>query len=178
MTPIPELHTERLTLRAFRAEDLDAFASINADPAFMQHLGNGLPRTREETWAQMESALGQWALRGYGLFAVETNGTFAGRVGIFQPADWADPELAWGLGPAFWGAGLATEAAAAARDWAFDRFGWTEVASFIRPENSRSRRVAEKLGATVSGTTMLRGGSVKRWAHRRAIAPGDTPWSK
>ncbi len=168
MTEIPELRTQRLTLRAFRADDLDAFAAINADPGFMQHLGNGLPRSRDETWAQMESALGQWALRGYGLFAVDVKGTFAGRVGIFQPADWIEPELAWGLGAGFWGAGLATEAAAAARDWAFGRFGWTELASFIRPANVRSRRVAEKLGAEMSGTTLLRGGVVERWVHRNA----------
>jgi RimJ/RimL family protein N-acetyltransferase len=170
MTEIPVLRTERLTLRGFRAEDLDAFAAVTAEPAFMQFLGNGLPRSREETWAAMESALGQWALRGYGLFAVDVGGTFAGRVGIYHPADWAEPELAWGLGSAFWGSGLATEAAAAARDWAFARFGWRELASYIRPENIRSRRVAEKLGASVAGTMGLRGSVVDRWVHPRRVA--------
>lgn len=44
------------------------------------------------------------------------------------------------------GAGLATEAAAAARDDAFGRLRLPELISIIHPENERSKRVAIKLG--------------------------------
>jgi RimJ/RimL family protein N-acetyltransferase len=38
-----------------------------------------------------------------------------GSIGIFQPLDWPEPELAYSLDRPFWGQGFATEAAATAR---------------------------------------------------------------
>ena len=163
---IPALRTPRLILRAFRPSDHDAYAAMNADPDVREWLG-GRVLSAQETWALMETALGQWALRGYGLFAVEAGGTFAGRIGLLHPAEWPEPELAWALARGFWGNGLATEAAAAVRDWAFERFGFPHLASFILPENLRSRRVAEKLGATRDGKIELRGVVADRWVHQR-----------
>src|ERR1700744_1464892 len=116
---IPTLTTSRLVLRGSRAGDWDAYAAMNADPAVRQWLGGAL-LSREQAWAEMESILGQWALRGYGVFAVESAGCFVGRVGTLHPAQWPEPELAWTLAAPFWGRGLATEAAATVRQWAFE----------------------------------------------------------
>lgn len=165
---IPTLHTERTVLRAFRPGDLEPLSAMNADPLFRRWLGGRL-LSRTESWGVMETALGQWALRGYGLFAVDVAGRFAGRVGLLHPLDWPEPELAWGLAPAFWGQGLAAEASAAARDWAFRQLRFGELASFILVENARSRRVAEKLGAVRQGTVEIRGLVAERWVHP---APG------
>ena len=115
---IPILTTPRLMLRGFEAGDWDAFAEMNAEPAVRRWLG-GAVCSREQAWSQMETILGQWALRGYGVFAVEVGGRFAGRVGILHPADWTEPELAWTIAAPFRGSGIATEAAARVRDWAF-----------------------------------------------------------
>ena len=52
------------------------------------------------------------------------------------------------LGRNFWGRGYASEGAAACVDYAFDQLGAAEVIAEIRPENSASRRVAERLGMT------------------------------
>jgi RimJ/RimL family protein N-acetyltransferase len=117
----------------------------------------------------MEVILGQWALRGYGMFAVDVAGRFAGRVGVLHPVDWPEPELAWTMAPPFWGRGLATDAARCARDWAFNEFGWDRLVSFIVSENYRSRRVAEKLGAVSGDSIPLRGSIVDVWVHP---APG------
>ncbi len=163
---IPTLRTPRLTLRAFQASDWDALAAMNADMEVMRWLG-GRARSREEVWTLMESALGQWALRGYGLFAVEVDGVFAGRVGVLHPADWPEPELAWGLASKFWGRGLATEAARTVSDWAFARFGFARLVSVILADNVRSQRVAEKLGAAREGTITLRGFTADVWVHPR-----------
>src|SRR5258708_7205936 len=105
---IPTLTTERVVLRAFRASDWDDYAELNADPAVRQWLGGDL-LTREQSWTQLETFLGQWALRGYGVFAVQAAGRLAGRVGILHPADWPEPELSWTLAAPFWGKGIATE---------------------------------------------------------------------
>ena len=165
---IPTLKTERLVLRVFRAEDWDAFAEMNANPAVRAWLGGNL-LSREETWASMATHLGQWALRGYGVFAVEAGGQFVGRVGILHPADWPEPELAWTVAEPGWGQGFATEAAKAARTWAFAQFGWERLVSYITADNQRSRRVAEKLGAVRGSPITLKGVTVDVWVHP---APG------
>ena len=164
MIRIPVLHTPRLTLRAPGAEDWGAYTEMNADPAVRENLGGAL-LSREQCWTQIESFLGQWILRGYGIFAVEVNGAFAGRVGLLHPADWPEPELCWTLASPFWGQGLATEAAATVRQWAFEQFGWDRLVSFIMPQNARSRRVAEKLGAGRHGQVALRGYMPDVWLH-------------
>ncbi len=169
MIEIPTLRTPNLTLRAFRAGDLDAFAALNADPLFRRYLGGGTLLSRSETWAIMETALGQWALRGYGMFVVESEGVFLGRVGILHPADWPEPELAWGIAPAAWGRGLATEAARAVRAWGLERFRFPRLVSFILSENQASARVAQKLGAVIEGKVAVRDFVADLWVHP---APG------
>jgi RimJ/RimL family protein N-acetyltransferase len=165
---IPTLTSDRLVLRALRASDWDDYAALNADPAVRQWLGGNL-LTREQSWARMETLLGQWALRGYGAFAVEAGGLLAGRVGLLHPADWPEPELAWTLAVPFWGQGLATEAAARVRQWAFETFSWQRLVSYIVAENVRSQRVASKLGAVRDAPITLRGSTVETWIHP---APG------
>ncbi len=169
---IPTLRTERLVLRAFRAADLDAFAAMGANAEVRRFLGAGRLLSTAESWGLMERVLGQWALRGYGLFAVETEGRCAGWAGVLHPLEWPEPELAYTLDQPFWGRGLAGEAAGAARDWAFARHGFSRLASFILPDNARSIRVAEKLGAVREGIVELRGFQAEWWVHR---SPGHGP---
>jgi RimJ/RimL family protein N-acetyltransferase len=165
---IPTLRTARLELRAFRAGDLDGLAAMNADPDVRHFLYAGRELTREDCWLQMTSAIGQWGLRGYGFFAVEADGRFAGRIGVLHPLDWPEPELAYALGAPFRGRGLATEAVAAVRDWAFAHCGFTRLASFILPANVRSARVAARLGAVKQGIVEIRGFVADRWVHPAA----------
>ncbi len=164
---IPSLRTDRLVLRAFRAADIDAWSAMEADPEVRRYRGNN-PRTREQAWAAMETGLGQWALRGYGPFALELakDGRFVGAAGVNYPAEWPEPEIAYSLAREFWGQGLAAEAARAVREWAFARHGFTRLASFILPGNARSIRVAEKLGAIREGMVELRGSQAEWWVHR------------
>jgi RimJ/RimL family protein N-acetyltransferase len=167
---IPTLTTERLRLRAFRAADLDAYAAMQANPEVMRHLVTGRTSAREEVWRTMLMSVGSWALRGYGMWAVEKidGVAFIGSVGIFHPLDWPEPEIAYSLDQPFWRRGFATEAAAAARDWLFAQFSLSRAASFIRPDNHASMRVARRLGAVCEGTSELRGGSYEYWVHYRS----------
>jgi RimJ/RimL family protein N-acetyltransferase len=164
---VPALTTDRLTLRGFRAGDWDAYAALNADPVVREGL-DGKLLDRDQSWSQMETFMGQWALRGFGMFVVEVEGRFAGRVGILQLAGWPEPELAWTLATPFWGRGLATEAAAEVRTWAFATFGWDRLVSYIRPTNQRSRRVAERLGAAREGEIAFLGKVADVWVHPTA----------
>lgn len=156
---IPELETQRLILRAFCEADLDAYAEMSADPEVMRYIGNGQTIPRFEAWRSMAAMLGHWQLRGYGMWAVEERQSrvMIGRVGCWQPEGWPGFEIGWTLRRAYWGCGYATEAGAVAMAYAFDKLQQSHVISLIRPENSASRRVAEKLGEKLEGMTEIFG---------------------
>lgn len=154
---IPEIETQRLLLRGFREEDLDPYAEMCGDPEVMRYIGAGKPLSRWESWRNMAMMLGHWQLRGYGMWAVEerSSGEMIGRIGCWQPENWPGFEIGWTLRRAYWGRGLATEGAKAAMDYAFGELQQSHVISLIRPENYASRRVAEKLGEKLEGTTEI-----------------------
>ena len=85
---IPTLTTSRLRLRAFRASDLDAYAAMQANPQVMRYLVTGRTSTPAEVWRTMATSLGQWALRGYGMWACERidDSLFIGSVGRLPAA--------------------------------------------------------------------------------------------
>jgi len=155
----PTLETERLWLRAFREEDLDAYAAICADPEVMRYLGDGRVLSRADAWRQMALIIGHWTLRGYGLWAVEerATGDLIGRLGFFNPEGWPGFELGWMLRRASWGQGYATEGAGRALAHAFTEMGRDHLISLIRPDNRASIRVAERLGERLERRTDLFG---------------------
>ena len=122
-----------------------------------------------------------WAANGLGPFAIErrADGRVIGRAGIivWDTRDWrnstfadagehAQPELGWALMRAYWGNGYATEAARAVRDWAWQERQVGRLISLINPDNVRSQRVAERLGARRAETVMLLdSGPAVVWVH-------------
>ena len=79
--------------------------------------------------------------------------------------DDAEVELGWALRRDVWGAGYATEAAAAARDWALSEIRPRRLISLIHPENERSMRVATKLGEHFEESiTTHRGFEAQLWS--------------
>jgi RimJ/RimL family protein N-acetyltransferase len=117
--------------------------------------------SREDAWRQMAMFLGHWQLRGFGTWALEerSTGGFVGRAGLHYPEGWPDREVGWALARAFWGRGLAFEAAQAALAHAFIAQGWTRAVSLIDPDNARSIRLAERLGQRLERQLDLRGQS-------------------
>jgi RimJ/RimL family protein N-acetyltransferase len=156
------LETQRLLLRPFRASDFEAYARICADPEVMRYIGAGVPRSPEDAWREMAFFLGHWTLRGYGMWAAEDRDSHAlvGRIGLHDPEGWPAFEVGWLLDRNRWGEGLATEGGLAAMQYAFDCLGQPHISSLIRPENSASIRVAEKLGMTRERVITLNGGDV------------------
>jgi RimJ/RimL family protein N-acetyltransferase len=72
-----------------------------------------------------------------------------------MPEGWPGTEVGWGIVRDCWGRGYATEGAAAAIDFAFDRLGWSEVIHAIAPDNTASQQVARKLGSRNRGAGRL-----------------------
>jgi ribosomal-protein-alanine N-acetyltransferase len=144
----PVLETERLLLRPFTADDLDDFARICGDPVVMRFYP--APWTREEARAFIEREIASEQEQGWSRRAVihRAGGRLIGFCGLKrqQVENEVEVEVGYMLDRAYWGQGLAPEAARAWLTFAFDRLGLPRVISLIRPENTPSIRVAEKNG--------------------------------
>jgi RimJ/RimL family protein N-acetyltransferase len=151
MTTAPTLETERTLLRAHRIEDLDAYASLWADPVVTRFIG-GKPRSREESWNRILRYAGMWQLVGYGLWAVEdrATGELVGEAGFHEmkrdivPAFEGTPEAGWVFAPAVHGRGFASEVVGRMHDWAKTRPEFGRTVCIIAPENAASLALARK----------------------------------
>lgn len=145
---IPVLETDRLILRAPREADFQAECDFYASDR-CAHVGGKMDP--EQVWRMLACFVGHWAFRGYGFWGVEekATGTYCGRVGLWKPEGWPEPEVGWTLMQAAEGRGIAHEAAIAARTYAYGTLGWDTAISLIAPENARSIALAERLGATL-----------------------------
>ena len=165
----PTLETARLKLRLFAESDLDALAAMYADAETMRYIGEGKTFNRGETWRAISSMLGHWLLRGYGMWAIESKGTgeMIGRAGFIFPEGWPGFELGWMVAKQYWGRGYATEAAAAALEYAHNELDKPRVISLIRRDNLPSIRVAEKIGARFDSEIDLLGAPALVYATTR-----------
>jgi ribosomal-protein-alanine N-acetyltransferase len=140
-------------LRGWRDEDREPFAAMNADPVVMEHFV--ATQTVAETDAFVDRIQSLWQANGFGLWAVEVDGAFAGYVGLhpsnfdafFTPC----VEVGWRLARPYWGRGIATVAGRHALAHGFDVVGLTEVDSWTAVGNERSWRVMERLGMVRDG---------------------------
>lgn len=153
-----ELRTERLRLRPPEARDLEPFALMCADPEVMRHIGLGRPVDRASAELGFATLVECWRRDGTGLFTVEDGetGEYLGFVGTASvPATSiaaGETEIGWRLRRSAWGRGVAVEGARAVGAHVADAHGVARVVALIRPENARSRRVAEKLGLVEEAT--------------------------
>lgn len=151
----PELLTSpRLQLRPWKNSDRAPFAAMTADPEVMRHFPAVL--TREESDAWVDRTVRKTEERGWGFWAIDypahatSPPQFAGFTGLNIP----DPELpfgpcvevGWRLAPAFWGLGLASEAARLALRAGFESLGLDEIVAITTLRNTRSRAVMQRLG--------------------------------
>ena len=76
--------TSRLVLRAWREDDFDAFAAMNADPRVMEYFP--APLTREESAAFFGHIREEFQTEGFGLYAVEriSDGSQLGYTGLHR----------------------------------------------------------------------------------------------
>lgn len=157
---VPEmLETERLRLRLPRAEDFPAFAAMLADPEVNRHISGADLADPTVAFRALGWLIGHWHLRGYGPWLVEerASGALVGRVGGYYPLEWPAPEIAWTLGRAWWGRGLAQEAASAARVAVREHLRPERLVSVVATDNQPSRRLARRLGCIPAERLQIKG---------------------
>ena len=160
---IPVIETQRLRLRAPRAEDFEAYLAIWSEPAVFRFT-LGVAPAREDAWMRYLRNLGHWALMGVGTWLIEerASGRIIGDVGIFDFKRTVTPslegklEIGWVLSGAAHGEGFASEAARAAINWLNRERGEQEIYCIISPENASSLRLAEKLNFKPISSTIYK----------------------
>jgi len=121
---------------------------MNSDPEVMRYFLAPMTRTEAlDTIVRMRDAIDQ---RGWGVWAVEVDGVFAGMIGLNVPR-WHLPfspctEVLWRLRKEFWGRGIAYSAASEAVERGFSKVALDEIVAFTTPPNLRSIRLIERLG--------------------------------
>lgn len=143
---IPSISTARLKLQPARIADWPDYAAFMASDR-AGHMGG--PFAQSAAWGMFCHDVAQWGLFGHGSLMIErrSDGAAIGQVGINAGPLFPEHELGWLLYPGFEGSGYAMEATKALRAWAFDTLKLTTLVSYIRRDNHRSRRLAERLGA-------------------------------
>jgi ribosomal-protein-alanine N-acetyltransferase len=142
------IETPRLVLRELTPADLDAVAEMLGDAEVMRYFPKPLSREESEAW------IGRWRACyardgfGYWLAVEKTTERPVGQAGLLmQEIDGvAEPGLGYIIHRPYWRRGLALEAAAATREWAFEVRRYRRVICTVRPENEPSLGVARKLG--------------------------------
>lgn len=147
------LETERLILRTWGKDDFEPMCKINQDPKVMEYFPSLV--NAEDTQALIDRICAHQDEHSYTLYAVELKLTheMIGFIGLlhrtrqdldlpFNPST----EIGWRLASKHWGQGLAPEGAKAVLKHAFTVLDLPEVVSFTTVNNTKSRRVMEKLG--------------------------------
>src|SRR4051812_24217220 len=169
------IETDRLILRRIERADFPFFAGIHADPEVARYLAHGNPRTEEESTVWLDAMLKSYATLNLGQLAVtlRKDGTLIGRSGVSDmqvdlapgadglrnsyhfptrapegSAIEAQLELGYTFARSAWGAGYASEAANAVYEYTRRTRPKATIVSLIRPENERSKRVAQRFGVT------------------------------
>lgn len=151
--PTMILETERLSLRKMNQGDFDPLCKILKDPEVMYAYEHGF--SDEEVQAWLDRQLQRYEDYGFGLWAVieKMSGELIGQCGLtMQDCDGKEVlEIGYLFRKEYWHKGVATEAAAACKKYAFETLHAEEVFSIIRNNNIPSQNVAIRNGMTVCG---------------------------
>lgn len=153
--------TPRLLLRLFEMSDAETLHRVVFGDAAVMRYGMGM-KTLDETrrWIVKhrrnyeQFRLGKWAV------VLRDTNELIGYCGFTAQKmidDVAETELGYRLAQTHWGNGFATEAATAARDYAFHTLKLPRIIALIDPANTPSIRVAEKLGMQYERDVLLDG---------------------
>lgn len=146
---LPQLHGERVHLRAYRDDDIDALYAVYSDPGVMRYWSFPPWTAREQAEAYLARARAEsigdgllaWA------FALQHDDALVGTVTLYGvDRAQARANIGYALGAAHWGRGYAQEALRLALAHAFDALQLRRIEADADPRNAASCRLLERLG--------------------------------
>lgn len=152
------LETDRLRLREMNFSDVPHLMEIFSDPIAMRYYVSTKTVEEAEKWVRWN--LTNYNSIGAGLWICELkdSGRFVGQCGIVPQVvdDKVEMEIGYLFSRAFWGQGLATEAANRAKEFGFEQMHVKRLISMIYIPNTPSIRVAERIGMSFEKETMIK----------------------
>ncbi|MET7952025.1 GNAT family protein [Micromonospora sp. NPDC005324] len=143
------IRTDRLLLRQYRFDDVDALVAYYGDPAVARYIPWD-PWSREFAVEQVAKRVRRLGITGEDsslALVAEHEGEIIGDV-VLWPADGtlSRGEMGWAFRPSVWGRGYAAEAVRALIDIAFSHYSMHRVIAQIDGRNEASARLCERLG--------------------------------
>jgi RimJ/RimL family protein N-acetyltransferase len=153
------LETGRLVLRELTLADVDDLLEVLGDPDSMRFYPH--PFSRDEVVRWIEWSQRSYLEHGHGLWGMvlKETGELVGDCGLVVQAVDGERlvEVGYHVRPSHQRRGLATEAATACRDHAFEVVAVDLLIALVRVENEPSAGVARNLGMTVWKDTVRAG---------------------
>jgi [ribosomal protein S5]-alanine N-acetyltransferase len=143
------LETDRLLLREFVEDDAEWFFRLNTDPEVLRFVPDKpLLNVEQARQILIDHPIADYGKRGFGRGAciLKSTGEPIGFAGLKHLDELGEVDVAYRLLPAYWGMGLATEAARASLPFGFTNLGLKQIIGLVMPENIASVRVLEKIG--------------------------------
>ena len=158
LRPSFPIETERLLLRPFRADDLDAFCAIHASPDVVRYLYFDTP-TREAARIMLEKRTRQVEILRQGdklMLALELRGgAVIGDVFLTWLSEaHKQGEIGFVLHSTHQGKGLAREAAEAMLKLGFETLGLHRIEAHLDARNAASAKLLERLGMRREGAIL------------------------
>jgi RimJ/RimL family protein N-acetyltransferase len=148
-TPTTPIHTERLVLRPFQADDVEPLLAFHSDEEAVRYVPYR-PRDRAQVAAVVERKRANISLAGDGdlvEFAVVLAGSVIGDVLLaLRSVEHQTLEIGYIFHPGYGGQGFATETVRALVDLAFGPIGARRIVARVDTRNRRSCRLLERVG--------------------------------
>jgi [ribosomal protein S5]-alanine N-acetyltransferase len=146
--PSLSIETARLHMRPFEPGDAGNLHLIFVDPDVRRFLLDDQVVSRDWVEEEIAASIARFEARSAGLFSMSLKNDqtligFCGFRPFFEPPQL---QLLYGLLPAYWSRGLATEAARAMIEFGFKAVGFDRIIASADPPNAASIRVLEKAG--------------------------------
>lgn len=145
--------SERLYFKQFCENDIDGFFRLNANIENIRFTGDVAFKDKYET-AEFIRNYDHYKRYGYGrwsLYLKQTN-EYVGFCGLRYCEQSEEVDIGYRIDQAFWGLGLASEAARTALDLGFSHFHLDNITSRARTDNPASIKVLSKNGFVQTGS--------------------------
>jgi ribosomal-protein-alanine N-acetyltransferase len=152
------LETERLLFRPHIMSDMEAYCAMEQDLEVRRYVG-GQPRSREDAESRfmkviepVKDRMGLWAT------VFKPEGSYIGRCGLYPHFKDGggvyedEASIAYYVATAYWGRGLATEAANAFVQFGFNELNLNRIVTTIQAGNDASVHIIKKLGFELIST--------------------------
>ena len=156
------LETDRLLIREYVEDDSQTFFELNSNPEVLRFVPDKqLLNVEQARQLLIDHPIADYRKHGFGRGAciLKSTGEQIGFAGLKYLEELGEVDVAYRLLPAYWGQGLATEAALASVRFGFAHLRLKQIIGLVMPENIASVRVLEKIGLRYVDTVTF-------WGHQ------------